>query len=154
MDSLSMPSVHNVHSQVIAMKYGLMSYFHTDMNTLEVTRVESCLSRGEEEKCTLMWEMGRRQLQEDSKASFVRYFIKINDYNTAYTLQDELTHHGPIYQQEFFLGKVVRSLAVDVCDDSIVTPTGSQEGTGHAIDDSSSSALVALSTFLLGVLML
>merc|ERR1719361_2509742 len=125
------------------------------MNTLEVTRVESCVSEDKKEECSLLWEMGRRELGETHKVSFVRYYIKINDYNTAYTFQDELTHHGPIYQQEFFLSKVVRGMAVDLCDDSIVTVPSSSDSTGHTIeDDSASSSLFVFSALFLGVLML
>lgn len=153
MDSLSLPSVHNVHSQVIAMKYGLMSYFHASMDTLEVTRVESCISEGSNEKCTLLYNGGRRVLGDSNKVSFVRYYIKINDYNTAYTFQDELSHQGPIYHQEFFQNKVVRTMAVDLCDDSIDSSTAGSNNNNHVID-SGTPAFFALTSLLLGVLVL
>lgn len=156
MDSLDMPTEHTVDSQVIAVKYGLMSYFHTDLSALEVTKVETCVSHGSKDKCTTMWELGRRQLGEAGKYSFVRYYIKINDYNTAYTFQDELTHYGAIYQQEFFESKIVRSLSVDLCDDSIDTPTGSNDADGGWTieEENAATSLFALFALCFGFLML
>jgi len=115
MNELDIPNKFTATDHVLSFKYQLTTYFHTNLNSIEIVGLDLC----SDDNCNQLYRFDEESRRALSEITQVRYYLLINGRELADVMQTDFSHHEAIYESELFENKIVSQMLISHCDEAL-----------------------------------